>query len=153
MADLSLLMEEKIRSDLKQAMLAHDEIRVSTLRLLLSEITNAAIAKGSNLSDEEITSVIQKELKKRREAFEAFKTGGKVEAAGREDQEAKVLEGYLPVQLSDEELTRVVEQVITELGAAGFSDMGRVIGGVREKVGIAADPSRISNFVRLKLNG
>lgn len=144
-------MEKKIKQDLKVAMLARDEIKVSTLRMLLSEINNAAIAKGNSLSDPEIISVVQKELKKRKESVEAFKKGNRLDAAAKEEIEAKVLENYLPSQLSDEELTQVVTAAINEAGAKSVSDMGRVIGLVREKVQAQADPSRISSVVKERL--
>src|SRR5260221_10891966 len=134
-------MEDKLKEDLKQAQLMANELVVATVRLLLSEIKNAQIAKGEALSDDEIFNVIQKELKKRRESAEAFKKGNRAELAQREEAEAAVLQAYLPTQMSTEELTKIVEQVINELGAKEMKDMGRVIGAVRAKVGSSADGS------------
>src|SRR6267378_3837589 len=101
-------MEEKIKADLKQAQLMENELVVATLRLLLSEIKNAEIAKGEPLPDEEIVGIIQKELKKRRESAEAFRKGDREELAEREEAEAAVLQSYLPEQMSTEELTKIV---------------------------------------------
>ncbi len=146
-------MIDKLREDLKQAMLSHDEISVSTLRLLLSELKNAQIQKNVEvLSDSDIISVIQKEVKKRKEAAESFKQGGRTESAEKEEAELKVLEKYLPEQMSDEELTKIVEASITELGAASLSDMGKVIGSVMGKVGQSVEGARVSQMVRGKLS-
>lgn len=110
-------MVDKIQNDLKAAQLARDEVKVSTLRLLLSEINNARIAKGQELAEEEILAVIGREVKKRKEAAAGFRQGGREEQAQKEEAESKILEGYLPAQISDGELTEVVSQSITEVGA------------------------------------
>lgn len=145
-------MEDKIREDLKQAQLKRDEVTVSTLRLLLSELTNAKIAKGTDLlSDEDIITVIQKEAKKRKESIESFRNGGREDLAQKEEAELKILQTLLPEQLSDEELTKVIEEVITNTGATTFADMGKVIGAVMGRVGQRAEGARVSTFVRLKL--
>lgn len=146
------MMLEQIQSDLKNAQLARDEIRVSTLRLLLSEIKNAEISKGINLSDEEILPIVQKEIKKRKEAAIGFRSGGREEAAVKEEAELKVLEGYLPAQLSNEELTKLVEEAINETGANAPADMGKVIGMVMGKVKGKADGSQVSSIVKEKLS-
>lgn len=151
-------MVDKIRSDLKQAQLSRDEIKVSTLRLLLSEIKNAEISKGNTLSDEEIVSVVQKEVKKRKEAAVGFRAGGREETALKEEAEAKILETYLPArpaggsaQMSTEELTNIVLTTINEMGAKGISDMGKVIGAVMGKVKGQADGASVSQIVKEKL--
>ncbi len=145
-------MEEQIREDLKQAQLLRNENSVSTLRLLLSEITNAKIQKGEEkLSDEAVVSVVQRELKKRRESASEFRKGNREELAQKEEAEAAVLETYLPEQLSDEELTKFVEDSINEVGAKELKDMGRVIGVVMSKVAGKADGSKVSALVKEKL--
>ncbi len=145
-------MFEKLQEDLKQAMLSHDEVKISTLRLLISELKNLQIQKGSELQEKDIVATIQKEVKKRKEAAEGFRKGSREEQAQKEEAESKVLEGYLPEQLSDEELTKIVEEVINNVGASSIQDMGRVIGEVRGKVGQGADGSRISFLVKQKLS-
>lgn len=144
-------MQDKIKQDLKTAMLAHDEVKVSTLRMLLSEVKNAAIFKGSELTDQDIVSAVQTELKKRREAVAAFGKAGREDAASKEASEAEILESYLPAQISDEQLTVVVATVINETGAKSIQDMGRVIGTVMERVGQQADGTRVSSMVKEKL--
>lgn len=145
-------MENKLREDLKQAQLARDEVKVSTLRLLLSELTYAKVAKGTDiLSDEDIISAIQKEAKKRKESIESFKKGGREDLASKEEAELKILQTYLPEQISDEELTSLVQESINDIGASSMADMGKVIGAVMAKVGQKAEGSRVSAVVRAKL--
>ncbi len=146
------MLQAKLPEDLKQAQLARDEVKVSTLRLLLSEIKNAEIAKGGALLDEDIISVVQKEIKKRKEASLAFRQGGREEQAQKEEAESKVLEGYLPTQLSDEALTKIVEDTINELGATTMADMGKVIGLVMNKVKGQADGGSVSQLVKDRLS-
>jgi uncharacterized protein len=145
-------MQDQIQQDLKQAMLARDETAVSTLRMLLSELKYAQVKKGGELEDKDVVIVVQKELKKRKEAAEGFRNGGREEQAQKEESEAKVLEKYLPTQLSDEELTKVVEEAINNIGAQSISDIGRVIGQVMGKVGQSVDGSRVSAKVKEKLS-
>lgn len=145
-------MEQKLKEDLKTAQLNRDEVRVSTLRLLLSEINNSRISKGSDLTDEEVTSVVQKEAKKRRESVESFNKGGRAELAQKEQSELKILEEYMPSGLSNEELTKIVEEVITELGANSMADMGKVMSLVMSKVAGRADGSTVSQIVKEKLS-
>ena|SRR5579884_3411216 len=145
-------MEEKIKQNLKNAQLSRDEVRVSTLRLLLSEMTNARIQKGGDLKDEDIISVVQREIKKRKESAEAFHTAGRVESAEKEEAEMKVLQDYLPAQMSNEELTKIVEDTINELGANSPADMGKVIGAVMGKVGQSAEGSAVSSIVKQRLS-
>lgn len=146
------MLLDKLQSDLKNAQLSRDEIRVSTLRLLLSEVKNAEIQKGADLNDEDIVSIIQKEVKKRKEAAAGFRSGSREQAAAKEEAEQKVLEGYLPAQLSTEELTSVVEGTINEMGATGMADMGKVIGAVMSKVKGKADGGTVSALVKEKLS-
>lgn len=142
----------KLQEDLKQAQLARDEIKVSTLRLLISEIKNAEIAKGGGLSDEDVISVIQREVKKRKEAALGFRQGAREESAQKEEAEQKVLESYLPSQLGVDQLTKIVEDSINELGATGMQDMGKVMGVVMGKVKGQADGGMVSNLVKQKLS-
>ncbi|KKR25844.1 MAG: hypothetical protein UT58_C0032G0005 [Microgenomates group bacterium GW2011_GWC1_39_7b] len=146
---------DKIQSDLKEAQLKQEQLKVSTLRLLLSEIRYAEIQKRqgerSELSDDEIILVVQREVKKRKEAAAGFKQGGRIEAADKEENEAKILEEYLPQQLSDEELTKLVEQAITDTGAASISEMGKVIGLVMGQVKGRSDGARISALVQQRV--
>lgn len=145
------MLLDKLHQDLKQAMLERDEVKTSTLRLLISELKYAQIQKNAELEDSDILLVIQKEVKKRKEGAEGFRKGSREDAALKEESEAKVLESYLPAQISDEVLTKLIEETINSIGASSIQDMGKVIAAVREKVGSGAEGSRISNLVRQKL--
>lgn len=144
-------MLEKLQEDLKQAQLGRDEIKVSTLRLLISEINNAKIKKNGDLDEAEIQQVISREVKKRKEAAIGFRQGNREEAALKEESEAKILASYLPEQLSDEELTNLIELTINEIGAKNIADMGRVIGEVMSKAEGKANGGRVSMLVKEKL--
>jgi uncharacterized protein len=145
-------MEDQIKEDLKKAQLERDELKVSTLRMLLSEIKYSTINKGTDTPlEEEILVVLRKELKKRSEAADSFKKGGREEQAQKEEAEAKILEGYLPDQISTEELTKIVEGAINELEAKSIADMGKVIGAVMLKVKGGADGGKVSALVRERL--
>lgn len=143
---------DEIKKDLKQAQMDRDEIKVSTLRLLLSEIHNSQIQKGEDLTEEEIIQVIQREVKKRKEAIEGFRSGGREDQAQKEEKEAQVLKSYLPAQLSNEELTKLIEDVINNLGAKSLQDLGRVMGEVMKQVKGQADGGRVSALVKEKLS-
>lgn len=145
------MLIDQIQIDLKNAQLSRDEVKVSTLRLLLSEIKNGEIAKGQPLSDEDIISIISREVKKRKEAAAGFRTGGREESALKEEAESKVLESYLPTQISNEELTKIISETINEMGVSGVTDMGKVIGAVMSKVKGKAEGAQVSAIVKDKL--
>lgn len=146
------MLIDQIQADLKQAMLAKNELKVSTLRMLLSELKNAQIDKGADLEDKDAIAVVQKEVKRRREGAEGFRSGGREELAVKEELEADILKAYLPEQLSDDQLTKIVQEAITELGANSVTQMGQVMGKVMTQVGQSAEPSRVSALVKAKLS-
>ncbi len=143
-------MLDKIQTDLKNAQLNRDEVKVSTLRLLLSEIKNGEISKGESLSDNDVIGIIQRELKKRKEAAAGFRSGGREESALKEELEAKVLSSYLPAQISSEELTKIIEDTIS-LERPSLQDMGKIIRLVMEKVKGRADGGTVSALVKERL--
>lgn len=145
-------MVDKIQNDLKEAQLSRDEIKVSTLRLLLAEINNLRIAKGVDLSQGDIQTVVQKEVKKRKEAAAGFRSGGREDSAQKEESEMAVLQEYLPEALSNEELTKLVDEAITEIGANSLQDIGKVMGVVMGKVAGRADGGTVSSLVKEKLS-
>lgn len=147
-------MEDQLKEDLKQAMLAGDSIRVKVLRLLLSELQYAKMQKGENFKHtEDIINVIQKSIKQRKESIESFEKGGRDDLVNAEKAELEILQAYLPAQLSDEELTKIVEEAINKVGASTMADMGKVIGLVMGAVGQKAEGARVSSIVRQKLQG
>jgi uncharacterized protein YqeY len=148
-------MLEKIQKDLVGAQKAKDELKVSTLRLLIGAIKNFAIAKESasySPSDEEIVSVIQKEIKQRKESIESYKAGNRQELADKESKELEILQKYLPEQMSEEEIRKLIEAAISETGAASMQDMGKVMGVLSPKLKGKADMSVVSSIVKEKLS-
>jgi len=139
---------ERLSRELKAAMLARDAARLSTLRLLKSAIGYAQIErKIETLSDAETVAIIQKEVKKRREAVEQFERGGRPELAAKEKQEITVLESFLPKPLTTEELEQRVRAAIQETGATGKKQMGQVIKAVQAKAAGRANGKAISELV------
>lgn len=150
-------LQQQISDDLKTSMKARDKARTGALRMLLASLKNAAVAEGGGpqgeLSDEQVVKLVQTEVKRRREAAAAFREGGRVESAEAEEAEAAVYEVYLPAQLSDDELTAIVDETIAEVGASGPSDMGQVMKATMPKVQGQADGSRVSAIVKARLAG
>lgn len=148
-------LQQQISDDLRAAMKARDRERTAALRMLLASVKNAAVAEGrgpqGELDDEAIVRLVQSETKRRREAAEAFREGGREESAASEEAEAAVYEAYLPAQLSDDELAGIVDQVIADEQASGMSDMGRVMKAVMPQVAGRADGSRVSAMVKDRL--
>jgi len=141
-------LQDRIPQELKGAMLARDELRVSTLRLLKSALGYAQIErKKDKLDDGEVVAVLQKEIKKRREAAELYKAGGRPELAEKETKEAAILEEFLPKALPPEELEQLVRATIQELGATSKKEMGPVIKAVQAKAAGRADGKSISLLV------
>jgi uncharacterized protein len=146
-------LKERLRADLNAAMRARDQVRMRTLRMALTSITNEEVAGASarDLSDEEVVKVLTREARKRREAAEAFGAAGRDEQAAAERAEGKVLAGYLPAQLSDDELTKLVSSAIAETGASGMQAMGQVMKMLTPRVAGRADGARVAAEVRRRL--
>jgi uncharacterized protein YqeY len=147
-------LKDQLTADLKTAMLGGDKVLATTLRGLKSVILNAEIAKGSReqgLTDVEIIELFGKEAKKRQESAEMYIKGGSQEKADAELLEKRVIEGYLPQQMTDEELQAVVDRVTAELGGITQQLMGQAIGKVRAEVGAKADGGRIAAAVKGKI--
>ena len=146
-------LKNRLRADLTVSMKARDELRTRTIRMALTSVTNEEVAGATarELSDDEVVAVLTKEAKKRRDAAEAFDAGGRAERAAAERAEGEVLAGYLPAQLSDEELGGIVAAAIAETGASGRSAMGQVMKVVRPQVAGRADGARVAAEVRRRL--
>ena len=127
-------------------MKAGERERVGALRLVLSELQKAAKEGG----DDEV-AVLRRERKRRLDAAEQFRTGGRAELADKEESEAELIGGYLPAELSDADLTALVAEKVEQTGAASPKDMGKVMGAVMPAVGGRADGKRVSALVREKL--
>ncbi|RLU80607.1 glutamyl-tRNA amidotransferase [Streptomyces griseocarneus] len=151
-------LKSRLHDDLTAAIKARDELRSSTLRLTLSAVAYEETAgkTARELSDDEVMKVITREAKKRREAADAFEKGGRAEQAERERAEGEVLAGYLPKQLSDEELSALVAEAVAEAkagGAEGPKAMGAIMKIVNPKVAGRADGSRVAAEVKRLLAG
>jgi hypothetical protein len=148
------MLKSRIDQDLKAALLAGDKDRVTTLRGLKSAILYVEVAKGvreQGLPDSEIVEVLSREAKKRQESADLYVKGGSEDKAKFELAEKQVIETYLPSQLSDDELQKVVETTITEIAATGPSAMGQVIGAVKAKTAGQAEGARIAQIVKDRL--
>jgi uncharacterized protein len=154
MARMSAL-KDRLRADLTTAMKSRDEVRSSTLRMVLTAITNAEVAgkEHRELSDDDIIGVLSTEAKKRREAATAFADGDRAEMAAKERAEAAVIADYLPEQLSPEDIAGLVGAAIEQVGAAGEGRkaMGRVMGVVQPQVRGRADGGAVAAEVRRQL--
>jgi len=146
-------LKERLRTDLSTAMRARDQVRLRTLRMALTAITNEEVAGNAarELSDDEVLKVLAREAKKRREAADAFGSAGRPEQAAAEQAEGQVLAEYLPAQLADDELARIVDGVISETGAAGMSSMGQVMKAVTPRIAGRAEGARVAAEVRRRL--
>lgn len=150
------MLKARIDQDLKTALLAGNKVLATTLRGLKSVILYAEVAKGvrgEGLPDEEIVVLLGKEAKKRQESADLYRQGGNETKAAAELEEKTVIEQYLPEQLSDDELTAIVDQAIAASSATGPQAMGQVIGVVKLKAGAAADGGRIASLVKQRLAG
>jgi uncharacterized protein YqeY len=151
------MLRENINNAVKEAMKAKEERKLSTLRMVNSTIKNADIdARGQGkppLSDADLLGVLQKMIKQRQEAVELYDKGGRAELAAAEREEIAVISAYLPKQLSDDEVKAAIAAAITETGAAGMKDMGKVIAVLRGKYAGQMDFGKASGLVKAALGG
>ena len=146
---MSLIAE--IKAQLEEAMRERDDARRNTLRLILASLQGAEKELQRPLSEEEELQVLQRERKRRVEAFEAFRAAGRDEQAQAEEAELAVLEEFMPEPLSEDEIEDIVDHVIAEVGATSMRDIGRVMADVMPQVAGRADGSAVSQLVREKL--
>ena len=146
-------LKDQLRTDLTTAMKSRDELRTATLRMALAAVSAEEVSgkEARELSDDEVQAVLRREAKKRREAADAFAEAGRAQQAERERAEGDVLAGYLPAQIEDADLAALVADGITETGASGMKDMGRVMGAANKAVAGRADGSRVAAEVRRQL--
>ena len=147
--------KSQLREELKNSMLAKDEIKTSTLRLLLSAINYYEIQKGGagyQATSEDVLSVIGNQAKQRRDSIAEFKKAGRQELADKEQKELEILATYLPEQVSEDEILKAVEEAITQTGATSAQDMGKVMGMVSGKLKGRADMGLVSQKVKEKLS-
>ena len=146
-----MTLVERLEGEVKDAMLARDATRRDALRLILNSLRSAEKDLQRPLSEEEELQVLQRERKRRNEAAEAFRAGGREEQAAQEETELAILEEFMPEPLSEEELEQIVDDAIAETGATSLRDMGRVMADVMPQVAGRADGSAVGQIVREKL--
>jgi uncharacterized protein YqeY len=138
---------------MKTAMRAKDAARLSAIRLLLSGIKQREVDERKELTDADVTSVIEKMIKQRRESIAQYEKAARQDLADVEKFELGVLSGYLPQQMSDAEVQQEVQKAISESGASGVKDMGKVMGVLKARLAGKADMGKVSNLVKTKLSG
>jgi uncharacterized protein YqeY len=141
----------KINQDLDNALRNQDQQTLSTLRLVKNSLDAAAKEKKDELSDQDVVKVLQKEAKQRRDSIASYKDAGRQDLADKEQQELSIIETYLPQQMSDEELSKLVEETVQQVKAAGMQDMGKVMGAVTKQTAGRADGSKVAEAVKAKL--
>ena len=148
-------LKEKLQSDLTEAIRGRAEVKSGTIRMLLSAITNEEVSGKSArvLTDAEIITVLSRESKKRREAADAFRDAGHADRSERETSEGKVITEYLPEQLSEDDVKKIIADAIAETGASGPAGMGVVMKAIQPKVAGKADGGLVSGLVKAALTG
>lgn len=144
---MALNIVEEIASDIKCALKSGDTERVGVLRMISASLQNEQLSVNEALSDDRIIAVLRKEAKKRVDAADAFRKGGREERADLEDREKAIIETYLPPELSDDELKQIIQSVMQETGATSVADLGRVMGLTMKRVKGRCDGTKVRSIV------
>ena len=144
-------MNEQIANDLKNAMKNGDKFKLSVLRMLKSALQLESISKKHELSDDEVMSVIKKQVKTRKDSIEEFKKYNKTEEVAKLEQEIEILNAYLPEEMTEEEIIKVIDEVFNELKPTSMKEMGMVMKELNTKI-TNADMSLVSKFVKERLS-
>jgi uncharacterized protein YqeY len=146
------MLEDKIMADYKDAMKNKDTLKSSTLSFLRSQLKNVAIDKRKEkLDDSDVMVIIKKQAKQRLDSIEQFKSGGRQDLAEKEQKELEILKNYLPQELFQDEIEKIIDQAIASSGAVGIKDMGKVMKEVMPKLSGKADNKILSDLVKLRL--
>jgi len=147
------MLEEKILNDYKEAMKARDTLKSSILSLLRADMMNVAMAKKKpKLDDNEAIAVIKKQIKQHQDSIDQFTKGNRMDMAGKETKELEILKTYLPPELSPDEIKKIIEEVISAVGAQDMKDIGKVMKEVNAKVAAQADGKLVSDLVKERLS-
>ena len=141
-------LKTRLEEEMKRAMKAREEVRLSAIRMLRSAIKNKEIEIGHELSDDEVVRVVQTMCKQRKDSIEAFGKGGRQDLVDRESRELEILEGYLPPPVSEADIERVVREVVAETGAKSMKEMGTVMKEALKRLGGAVDGKQVNEAVR-----
>ena len=151
---MHMSIKETLQADLTEAIRGRNEIVSGTIRMVLTAITNEEVSgkEARTLTDAEIITVLSREAKKRREAAEAFSDAGRADKAALEKAEGEVIAKYLPEQMSEDEIKKLIDAAIAQTGASGPADMGKVMGVIKSQVAGKADGGTVSGLVKAALN-
>ena len=148
-----MTLKERITEDMKTAMRSGEKDRLAVIRLLQAAIKQREVDERIMLDDAQVTSVLEKMIKQRKESVVAFEKGGRADLVSKENAEIAVLQPYLPAQLSDAELDALIAEAIASTGAASIKDMGKVMGVVKSKAAGKADMGAVGARIKAKLGG
>jgi uncharacterized protein len=144
-------MKDRLQREMREALKAGERVRLGALRMLSASVKNREVEVRHELSDEEFVEVASREVKRRKEAAEAFDGGGRQELADKEREEQAVLEAYLPAQLSEDEVGALIDEAVGATGASGSGDLGKVMGYVMGKAKGRVDGGTVNRLVRARL--
>lgn len=142
---------QQLTEDMKQAMKAHEKLKLSTIRMLISQLKNEKIDSGKDLTPDEEIQVLMNAAKKRKEAIEAYQRGNRQDLLEKEQQELEIIQQYLPAQRSEEEITEQIEEIIQSTGASSIKDLGKVMSEAMKILKGRADGKKVQQIVREKL--
>lgn len=145
-------MKNKIIEDIKSAMKSQDKVALAVVRMLKSDIQMAELNKKSELTDDEIVSIVSKQIKMRKDSIKEFEKGNRNDLIEQSKQEIKILEKYLPEQLTEEEITDIINSVFSKVNPTSSSDMGKIMGALTPLVKGKADMGIVSKIVKEKLS-
>jgi uncharacterized protein len=148
-----MTLKERITEDMKTAMRSGEKDRLAVIRLLQAAIKQREVDERITLDDAQVTAVLEKMIKQRRESVVAFEKGGRADLVAKENAEIAVLQPYLPAQLSEAELDALIAEAISSTGAASIKDMGKVMGVVKSKAAGKADMGAVGARIKAKLGG
>ena len=146
-------LKDQITEDMKSAMRAKDADRLSTIRMLLAAIKQREVDERITLDDAQVTSVVEKMVKQRREAIAQFESGGRADLVAKENAEIATLQAYLPAQLTEAEIDALIAEAIAQTGAASIKDMGKVMGVVKGKAAGKVDMGVVGGRIKARLGG
>ena len=146
------MLKEKLLEDLKNSMKEKNVIRKNVIQMVRAAILQVEKDKAIEVTDEQIIEIMAKEVKKRKDSIDDYKKGGREDLVKQIEEEISIISEYLPKQLSREEVTQIVKQVIEEVGATSIKDMGKVMKTAKEKIGAASDGKTINEIVKEILN-
>ena len=145
------MLKAQLIDDMKAAMKGGDKSRLAVIRLINAAIKQREVDERIELNDEQVLAVLDKMVKQRRDSIKQYTDAGRTDLADVEQAEVEIIQGYLPAALSDDEITAIIEQAISETGAASMADMGKVMGKVKPQVQGRADMGAVSGLVKAKL--